>query len=348
MSMNANSDSLFKTALAPMATLSHEALRLLIHRFGDPDEYYTEMIHAPSLLSGGKFEKYYVRTAPCPGKLVWQLTGPDAPSLCRAAGMVLRLGGLGVDLNMGCPAPAIVRTGAGFSWMLKPREETAGMVRSVRKVVDSFVSASRRPRLSVKLRIGQEPSYEKLYAFCSMLVESGVDSLTLHPRLQKDKYSRPARWDFVSRLSSDLPVPVFGNGDVFSAEEAVSVLRKFPCAGVMIGRGAVRKPWIFRDIRNALDSASGAASCCGFPAPEGKAGIDFLETAGYFLKCLEETQPPEFFVTRAHRFFSYYCDNFYFAHYIRTKILNAVSFDEIMKILASYFDENPSDRFKKP
>ena len=67
-----------KLALAPMATLSHEALRLLIHRYADPDEYYSEMIHAPSYVAGGKFEPYYVKTAPCPERMVWQITGSEA------------------------------------------------------------------------------------------------------------------------------------------------------------------------------------------------------------------------------------------------------------------------------
>lgn len=330
-----------KTALAPMATLSHEALRLLIHRFGDPNEYYTEMIHAPSLLAGGKFEEYYIRTGPCPEKIVWQLTGSEPDSLCRAAEKVLALGGIGVDLNMGCSAPAIVRTGAGISWMLKPAGETSGMVHAVRKVVDSFAKDGRRPRLSVKLRLGEEASCEKLAGFCSMLVDSGVDSITLHPRLKKEKYSRPARWDFVAALASSLPVPVFGNGDIFSVEDAVSVFRKFPCAGIMIGRAAVRKPWIFRDIREYA-----GREFSGVPSLPEKKAVDLLETAGFFLDCLVETQPPEFFITRAHRFFSFYCDNFYFAHYVKTKILNSSSYDGIMEILSGYFDENPSDRFK--
>lgn len=319
-----------KTALAPMATLSHEALRLLIHRFGDPDEYYTEMIHAPSLLSGGKFEAFYVRTAPAPEKIVWQLTGARTEPLCRAAALLAPLGGIGVDLNMGCSAPAIVRTGAGVSWMTKPVAETAAMVSAVRRAVDSCSCGGRRARLSVKLRIGVELSYPKLLDFCNALVGAGVDMITLHPRTKKEKYSRPPHWDFVAKLAADVPVPVFGNGDIFSAERAFSVAREFPCAGVMIGRAAVQKPWIFRDIRQPETE---------FPP------VDHMETAAFFVRRLEQSQPPEFHISRARRFFSYYCDNFTFAHYVRTRVLNADSTSGILDVLSAYFAENPADRF---
>ena len=136
-----------KLILAPLAALSHSGLRSLIHRFSDPDEYYSEMIHAPSLLARGLFEEWYLRTNPVPEKLVWQLTSPKAEALSAAVPIVLRHGGIGIDVNMGCCAPPIVRSGAGFAWMLKPFETTAAMLRAVRKAIEQYeLTAARRYR----------------------------------------------------------------------------------------------------------------------------------------------------------------------------------------------------------
>jgi tRNA-dihydrouridine synthase len=335
-----------------MATLSHEALRILIHRWGDPDEYFSEMIHAPSFVTGGKFESWYVHTSPVPEKMVWQITGPDREPMIRTAEMLLSYGGIGLDLNMGCSAPDIARHGAGIAWMSKPYTDVSALVGGIRRVVDrGSVSSSSaldaaRPRLGIKLRLGESEEYPKLLDFCRMLVDSGADLITLHPRVRRDKYGRPARREHVARLASDLSVPVYGNGDIMTAEDALDYGNRWPCAGIMIGRAAVQKPWIFGDIHRAE-----AAFCTGstpFPsAPSfavSRGAIDHLEVARFFLDTLAECQPPEFLISRARRFFFYYCDNFSFAHYIKMKIQRAETLDAVYELLERYFDEIPGDR----
>ena len=188
-----------KLLLAPMATLSHEALRNLIFRFGGCDEYYCEMIHATSLVSGGKFEEYYIRTQPEPDKMVWQLTDYREEALKEASKIVTELGGIGIDINMGCPAPDIYRTGAGCAWMSKPLQEVASMLNKVKSVLDSSTTSCKR--LSCKIRLGEEDfTIEKLFAYCDMLVSEGVTQITLHPRTRKEKYTRKARWEYVNQL----------------------------------------------------------------------------------------------------------------------------------------------------
>ncbi len=338
-----------KLALAPMATLSHEALRLLIHRWGDPDEYFSEMIHAPTFVRGGRFEPWYVRTEPCPELMVWQLTGSEAESMTRAAGMLLAYGGIGLDLNMGCSAPDIARSGAGIAWMSKPHDEVSNLVSRVRSAIDRGAAVPLAPgrpasrRLGVKLRLGENEDYDRLLRFCRMLVESGADMLTLHPRVRRDKYSRPARRAFVARLAGDLPVPVYGNGDIASATDALEYEREVPCAGLMIGRAAVQKPWIFRELRQALEA--GDAGVSGPGGDQGRLMVDHLEVASFFLEHLARSQPEEFQISRAHRFFFYYCDNFSFAHHIKMKIQNAETTAEILPLLGEYLERVPADRY---
>ncbi|MDR0909087.1 MAG: tRNA-dihydrouridine synthase, partial [Spirochaetaceae bacterium] len=136
--------------LAPMAELSHRALRHLIEDFnidgaGRPDEYYTEMISAPALRAGGPFEKWYIDNGPCPERLVFQLVGGEAEDLAAAAAILDKIECKGIDINMGCAAPAILRTGGGARW-LEDADRAASMVAQVRR-------ATGKQRLSVKMRL---------------------------------------------------------------------------------------------------------------------------------------------------------------------------------------------------
>lgn len=329
-----------KLLLAPMATLSHEALRNLIFRFGGCDEYYCEMIHATSLVSGGKFEEYYIRTQPEPDKMVWQLTDYREEALKEASKIVSELGGIGIDINMGCPAPDIYRTGAGCAWMSKPLQEVASMLNKVKSVLDNSTTSCKR--LSCKIRLGEEDfTIEKLFAYCDMLVSEGVTQITLHPRTRKEKYTRKARWEYVNQLCeylkskySSLNLQIIGNGSIFSVEDAISSIKKAPnIDGIMLGRSAIQKPWLFKQISSALSNE------------EFKTEIDLFELAIDFMKDIENCQPQEFWKTRKQRFFIYFCDNFQFGNYLKSQLINNDGFEIQKNILQEYFEKMPSERF---
>lgn len=329
-----------KLLLAPMATLSHEALRNLIFRFGGCDEYYCEMIHATSLVSGGKFEEYYIRTQPEPDKMVWQLTDYREEALKEASKIVSELGGIGIDINMGCPAPDIYRTGAGCAWMSKSLQEVSSMLNKVKSVLDSSTTSCKR--LSCKIRLGEENfTIEKLFAYCDMLVSEGVTQITLHPRTRKEKYTRKARWEYVNQLCeylkskySSLNLQIIGNGSIFSVEDAISSIKKAPnIDGIMLGRSAIQKPWLFKQISSALSNE------------EFKTEIDLFELAIDFMKDIENCQPQEFWKTRKQRFFIYFCDNFQFGNYLKSQLINNDGFEVQKNILQEYFEKMPSERF---
>lgn len=329
-----------KLLLAPMATLSHEALRNLIFRFGGCDEYYCEMIHATSLVSGGKFEEYYIRTQPEPDKMVWQLTDYREEALKEASKIVSELGGIGIDINMGCPAPDIYRTGAGCAWMSKPLQEVSSMLSKIKSVLDNSTTSCKR--LSCKIRLGEEDfTIEKLFAYCDMLVSEGVTQITLHPRTRKEKYTRKARWEYVNQLCeylkskySSLNLQIIGNGSIFSVEDAISSIKKAPnIDGIMLGRSAIQKPWLFKQISSALSNE------------EFKTEIDLFELAIDFMKDIENCQPQEFWKTRKQRFFIYFCDNFQFGNYLKSQLINNDGFEIQKNILQEYFEKMPSERF---
>lgn len=322
----------------PMATLSHQAFRLLVEGFGGCDCYFTEMMNAASLLNLGPFEKYYLLDAPVPEKIVWQLTGNSGEPLAKAATLLGQKNGIGVDLNMGCSAPQIYKTGAGISWMLKPINETAQMVSKVKKSLTEVEQQTlRHMRLSVKCRLGADDFTDKsFFDFIDMLVSEGVEAITLHPRTIKEKLMGTPRYAYAEELAVRYPdMPVFVNGEIKSVESAKVALNKVPHAsGLMIARAAAQKPWIFRELKSGLmESAE-------------KIEVDRKKVALDFVDYIEQYQPPEFYKTRIQRFFSYYCDNFSFGHYFKVQILNYHSMEETREKIAEYFRKVPDDQFR--
>ena len=327
-----------KLLLAPMDAITHQAFRNLVARFGGCDEYFNEMINASSLLAGGAWEKFYLLDGPEPEKLVWQLTDKNGEKMAEAAALLSERAGIGIDLNMGCSAPQIVKTGAGIAWMLKPIEETRAMVHGVKSALENAAKDGRAAkRLSVKLRLGDENyTEEKLHFFCAMLIEEGVQMLTLHARTQKQKHSRHSDWQAVERLALRFPeIPVILNGDVKDFDSFMAAKKAAPHAkGIMIATAAAQKPWIFNEIKNHLSGIQKTPTT-----------IDCQALALTFIDNVLLYQPQEFHKTRLQRFFAYYCQNFTFAHYFQTQMLNAKSVQDSRERILDYFTKQPEDRF---
>jgi tRNA-dihydrouridine synthase len=309
--------------LAPMAELSHRALRELIEEFGGCDEYFTEMTSAGALLAGGPYEKWYIDANPRPEKTIFQLVGADSMQISRAAAVLDRLECAGIDINMGCSAPMIRKTGAGAAWMASI-DRAGDLISLVRRQV--------RHRLSVKLRIGFTDDFDYLARFCSRLEACGADLIILHPRTVMEKFKRLSRWEYVGRLRQELKIPVAGNGDINSAVSLVS-RASGPCDAVMVGRAAVRQPWIFAEARKletgGLDKAA---------SPKGSAFVANIEETGLrFLELLARYQPEDFHVSRARRFFGFFCDNLKWGNYLKNQLNREESLQGIERAWRNYF-----------
>jgi tRNA-dihydrouridine synthase len=287
------------------------------------------MISAAGLNGGGPFEHYYTEAGPEPEKMVWQLLGSCKGEmddyvrpLVEAAERVDALPGIGVDINMGCSAPAITRAGGGARWLSFP-DRAARMVEAVRKVVHK--------QLSVKLRIEPEKGVEKnttssfLLQFARLLQDAGADMVVVHGRTADEKFKHLARWEPVYALKQALNIKVGGNGDIDNAE---TLLKRAnfaakpgdkPLDAVMVGRGAVRKPWIFAEAR-----------CKEAGLPFSAPNIE--ETGLLFLDLLAKYQPPEFYLSRAHRFFAYFCDNLKFGNYTKTLLARETTLDGMARV----------------
>ena len=233
-------------ALAPMAGLTHAAFRDTVASYGGCALYFTEMLNVRALVFQNLEKDPYLILGRDDRPLFAQLVGRDPELFARAVRRLEeRFPFDGYDLNFGCSRGAIQRYGWGVALMAEP-SLAAEIVAAVRENTKKPVSA--------KIRSGLKHDPEKLLSFVEALVGEGLEFLTLHPRAANEGFKRKPRWEEIRLVKEAFPIPVLGNGDVFGPEEAQGLLRLTGCDGVMIGRAALLRPWIFRDVRSFLEN----------------------------------------------------------------------------------------------
>jgi len=226
-------------ALAPMQDVTDLAFMTLMAGYGGPDVYWTEYLRVHAVSTP---EKWIVQsiTANVTGRpIVAQMIGNDIPALVRTAKFLQTLPIAAVDLNLGCPAPVVYRKCAGGGLLREPKR------------VDAILGALRQAvtiPFTVKTRIG----FDDPRVFDELLpifARHSLDLLTVHARTVKEMYRSEVHYDFIARAVAHMPCPVVANGNVHSAGKAAEVLRLTGARGLMIGRGAIRNPWLFTQIR---------------------------------------------------------------------------------------------------
>lgn len=230
------------TALAPMQNVTDLAFMEVVAHYGAPDYFFTEYfrVHAESRL-----EKHILRSItenPSGRPVFAQMIGEDPQRLARAARELVTYPIAGVDLNMGCPAPLVYKKNAG-----------GGLLRNPQKI-DSILGALRDAvsgPLTVKMRIGFD-STEHFAEVLALVDKHRVDLLSLHGRTVREMYKSAVHYDAIAQAVQSVRCPVLANGDVTSAAAARRVLDETGAAGVMLGRHAIRNPWIFQQCRAAF------------------------------------------------------------------------------------------------
>ncbi len=258
------------TALAPMQDVTDLPFWRLMTRYGGPDLYYTEYfrVHATSTLE--RFILESITENPTGRPIVAQMIGNDIPSLVRSARQLQQYPIAAIDLNLGCPAPVVYRKCAGGGLLRFPAQ------------VDAILGALRDAisiRFTVKTRVGfDSPAlYDDLLAVFS---KHSIDLLTVHGRTVHEMYRTKVHYDLIAKAASAVKCPVLANGSVDSPSKAEWVLKETGVRGLMIGRGAIRNPWLFSQIRAHL-----AGQAVLLPT-----GRDVL---AYVHALYEITEPPE-------------------------------------------------------
>jgi len=231
--------------LAPVAGYSDAAFRSVCFGLG-ADLCYTEMVSSEALTRGHPKTAGLMDRAENESRYAIQLFGSNPETLSAASVMAAKLNPVIIDLNCGCPVPKIVRSGAGSALMKKP-----GLIREIAAAMTSALGPG-GPPVTVKIRSGWDEGCLNYREAADAAVEGGAKAVTLHARTRAQGYAGKADWSLIADLASRLSVPVFGSGDVFEPADAARMVAETGCAGVMIARGAMGDPFIFRRSRAAM------------------------------------------------------------------------------------------------
>jgi tRNA-dihydrouridine synthase B len=306
--------------LAPMAGLTHSALRRILIGFGGVGLLSTEMLSAKRLpTENPRISPYLIRTE---GEtpLSYQLLTSTEKEIGRAIDALHALKADAVDLNMGCPSRAVGRFGAGVMLMERPDE--------VRRIVAEARKRTALP-LSVKIRLGTDADSGKLKTFCSMLEGEGVDMITVHARFKHEPFARNPRWAYIAEIKGCMKIPVIANGGGFSVEDAEKCLRVSGADGLMLGRGAVIRPWLFAEIARTV-----------FGSDIKERAVSLPDIYAAFLEALDSHYRPIYRLGRLKEFTHYFARNYKFGHSLASGIQSSSSMDEAKERARTFFANN--------
>lgn len=228
--------------LAPMAGVTDLTYRLLCKEQGC-GYMVTEMVSAKAVLYNNKNTDLLMITKPEEAPVSLQLFGSEPEIMGEIAARLEDRGFAGFDINMGCPVPKVVNNNEGSALMKNPVLAA--------QIVEAMAKRVKIP-VTVKFRKGFNEENINAVEFAHVMEESGAAAITVHGRTREQFYSGKADWDIIRQVVERVSIPVFGNGDIFSGEDALRMLKETGCAGVAVGRGAKGNPWIFREINAAL------------------------------------------------------------------------------------------------
>lgn len=228
--------------LAPMAGITNLPFRKMCEKF-EPGLVYTEMVSSKGLFYHDEKTKQLLNMQNEKRPIAVQIFGSDVEAMSVAAKEVSKIADI-VDINMGCPAPKVVKNGDGSKLMLNL--SLAG------DIIEAVVKASTVP-VTVKMRKGWDKEHIAAVELAKIAQEKGASAITIHGRTREEYYLGTADWQIIKQVKEAVSIPVIGNGDIKNVQDAKNMLEQTNVDGIMIGRGSIGNPWIFREIKQYLE-----------------------------------------------------------------------------------------------
>lgn len=233
-----------KVFLSPMAGVTDLPFRLICKEQGC-GLLYTEMINGKALCYDDENTKKMIKIEEEEHPVAVQIFGSEPDFMGRAAEIMNDYSNEILDINMGCPAPKVVKNGDGSALMKNPK--------LAEKVLNAVVKNSKKP-VTLKIRKGWDDNSVNAVEIAKIAEACGISALAIHGRTREQFYTGKADWDIIAEIKKNLNIPVIGNGDVFTVEDSINMLDKTGCDAIMIGRGAQGNPWIFKRINHYMNT----------------------------------------------------------------------------------------------
>ena len=298
--------------LAPMAGVTDSTFRKICKSCG-ADFVTTEMISAKGLYYKSKKTASLMALSKEEQPAAIQMFGSEPEIMAYAVPLLESAGASSIDINMGCPMPKITGNGEGAALMENPA--LAG------KIVKAVKNVSHLP-VTVKIRKGW--SSNTCAEFAKVLEANGADAVTVHARTKEQLYSGKADLDAIKEAKNAVNIPVIGNGDVFSAQDAENMLDITGCDGIMVGRGALGNPFIFREIKELFEKGAVSYS---------PSDLEKLETALLHTNMLCESKGEHIGILESRKHIAWYVKGMKNANNLKNSVFSAQSLAEITEIL---------------
>lgn len=311
-----------RVVLAPMAGVCNSAFRRIIKEMG-AGLLYAEMVSDKALVYNNEKTKDMLYMTEDERPISQQIFGSDKESFVEAAKIIEEsMHPDIIDINMGCPVPKVaVRAQAG-SALLKSPDKIYDIVKAVVEAVPIPVT--------VKIRSGWDDNHINAVEVAKVIEKAGASAICIHPRTRSQGYTGKADWNIIKQVKLAVHIPVIGNGDIKTAEDAKRMLEETYCDAVMIGRGALGNPWLLKQIEQLLDENK---------IIEPPTKLDKIEMCIKHLRLLEETKNEKVARLEIRNHIGWYFRGLPGANEIKNKVYQCLTIHDIMQVLIDYKEE---------